>query len=249
MKILVAVKRVADPYVPVRVRADGSGVDLAHVRMTLNPFDEIALEEAVRLKEAGVAAEVAAVSIGPQGCKETLRTALAMGADRAVHVATAAPPDPLGVAKTLAAVAGTESPGLILMGKQAVDDDCNQAGQMLAALLGWPQATFASHVEIESGVATVEREIDAGAETLAVDLPAVVTADLRLNTPRYPNLPNLLKAKNAEIEERTLESLGVDAAPRHRIVRVDSPPQRRAGIRVSGAAELVAKLRGVEGIL
>lgn len=249
MKILVAVKRVADPYVQVSICADGSGVDLAHVRMVLNPFDETALEEAVRLKEAGVAAEVVAVSIGPGGCKETLRTALAMGAGRAIHVAAEAPPDPLGVAKTLAAVVRAESPALVLMGKQAVDDDCNQVGQMLAALLSWPQVTFASRIRIEGSAATVDREIDAGAETLAVDLPAVVTADLHLNTPRYPSLPSLLKAKKVEIEERTLESLGVNAAPRHRIVRIEPPPERRRGVRVSSAAELVAKLRDVEGIL
>src|SRR6059036_1617713 len=213
MKILVAVKRVVDFNVKVRVRADGSGVETANVKMSMNPFDEIAVEEAIRLKEAGIATEIVVVSCGVQACQETLRTALALGADRAILVETEVELQPLAVAKLLRAIVQKESPQLVILGKQAIDDDCNQTGQMLAALLGWPQATFASKVEVEGGVAKVTREVDGGLETLALTLPAIVTTDLRLNEPRYASLPNIMKAKKKPIEEKAPADYGVDAKP------------------------------------
>ena len=242
MKILVAVKRVIDYNVKVRVKADGSGVETANVKMSMNPFDEIAVEEAVRLKEAGTAAEVVAVSMGEAKCQETLRTALAMGADRAIHVLTEVALEPLGVAKLLKAVAERENPDLVILGKQAIDDDCNQTGQMLAALLDWPQGTFASKIEIADASAQVTREIDGGLETVSVTLPAVITTDLRLNQPRYASLPNIMKAKKKPIEELSPESLGVDAAPRLEILKVEEPSVRPPGVKVDDVPELVRRL-------
>jgi len=242
MKIVVAVKRVIDANVKVRVKADGTGVETANVKMAMNPFCEIAVEEALRIKEAGGADEVVIVSAGPQGATETIRTALAMGADRGVHVLTDAPLEPLAVAKLLKAVIDKEQPGLVILGKQAIDDDCNQTGQMLAALLGWAQATFASKVEISGESATVTREIDGGLEKVAVKLPAVVTTDLRLNEPRYASLPNIMKAKKKPIEAVAPDALGVDIAPRLTVLKVEEPPKRQAGVKVESAAELVAKL-------
>ncbi len=242
MKIVVAVKRVIDANVKVRVKADGTGVEMANVKMAMNPFCEIAVEEALRIKEAGGADEVVIVSAGPQGATETIRTALAMGADRGVHVLTDAVLEPLAVAKLLKAVIDKEQPGLVILGKQAIDDDCNQTGQMLAALLGWPQATFASKIEIAGESATVTREIDGGLEKIAVKLPAVVTTDLRLNEPRYASLPNIMKAKKKPIEPVTPEALGVDVAPRLTVLKVEEPPKRSAGVKVETAADLVAKL-------
>jgi electron transfer flavoprotein beta subunit len=242
MKVLVAVKRVIDYNVKVRVKADGSGVETANVKMSMNPFDEIAVEEAVRLKEAGTADDVVAVSMGVPKCQETLRTALAMGADRAIHVATEIELQPLGVAKLLKAVVEREAPEIVIMGKQAIDDDCNQTGQMLAALLDWPQGTFTSGLTIADGRAEVAREIDGGIETLSLRLPAVITTDLRLNTPRYATLPNIMKAKKKPIEELTPEALGVDAAPRLTTLKVEEPPKRPPGIRVESIQELVQKL-------
>ena len=243
MKILVPVKRVVDFNVKIRVKTDGSGVDLANVKMSMNPFDEIANEEAIRLREAGTADEVIAVSLGDAKCQETLRTALAMGADRAIHVQTDAELQPLAVAKLLKEVALREQPGLIITGKQAIDDDCNQTGQMLAALLGWPQGTFASKLTFADGELEVTREVDAGLEKVALKLPAVVTCDLRLNEPRYASLPNIMKAKRKPIDVLTPEELGVDIAPRHRILKVEEPPRRQSGVRVASVAELVEKLR------
>jgi len=245
MKVLVPVKRVVDFNVKVRVKSDGSGVDLANVKMSMNPFDEIAVEEAMRLKEAGKASEVVAVSCGVAQCQETLRTALAIGADRAILVETPADLElqPLAVAKLLKAVADQEQPQLIILGKQAIDDDCNQTGQMLAALLGWPQATFASKVVVEDGKATVTREVDGGLETVALTLPAIVTTDLRLNEPRYVTLPNIMKAKKKPLDVRTPADLGVDVAPRLTTLKVVEPPKRSAGIKVPDVATLVAKLR------
>ncbi|MDR0439601.1 MAG: electron transfer flavoprotein subunit beta/FixA family protein [Candidatus Accumulibacter sp.] len=243
MKIIVAVKRVVDYNVKVRVKTDGSGVDIAHARMSMNPFDEIAVEEAVRLKEAGVASEVVAVSIGVAQCKDTLQTALAMGADRAILVGTDAEIQPLAVAKLLKALCEKEAPSLVFLGKQAIDDDANQVGQMLAALMDWPQAAFASHVSVGNGVATVAREIDGGIETVEVALPAVITADLRLNQPRYVTLPNIMKAKKKPFESVTPEALGVDVRPRLQVLKVAEPPARAAGIRVAGVAELVSRLK------
>jgi len=243
MKILVAVKRVVDFNVKVRVKSDQSGVELANVKMSMNPFDEIAVEEALRLKEAGKATEVIAVSIGTQACQETLRAALAMGADRAILVETDVETQPLGVAKALKAVAQKESPGLVILGKQAIDDDANQTGQMLAALLDWPQATFASKVEIAGETAKVTREIDGGLETVEVKLPAVVTTDLRLNTPRYATLPNIMKAKKKPLENVKPADLGVDVAPRLKILKVVEPPARKGGVMVKDVQELVEKLR------
>ena len=243
MKILVAVKRVLDFNVKVRVRPDGSGVDLANLKMSMNPFDEIAVEEAVRLKERGVATEVVAVSCGAAACQETLRTALALGADRALLVQTDVELQPLAVAKLLAALAAKEAPQLVILGKQAIDDDANQTGQMLAALLDWPQATFASKVEIADGKATVKREIDGGLETLSIVLPAVITTDLRLNEPRYATLPNIMKAKKKSLETLTPEALGVEVAPRLTTLGVAEPPKRKGGGRVADVNELVAKLR------
>jgi electron transfer flavoprotein beta subunit len=243
MLILVPVKRVVDYNVKIRVKADQSGVDLANVKMSMNPFDEIAVEEAVRLKEAGKATEIVAVSLGVQQCQETIRTALAMGADRGIHVVTDAELQPLSVAKMLKALAERESPQLIIMGKQAIDDDANQTGQMLAALLGWPQGTFASKVVIEDGKTAVTREIDGGLETVSLDLPAVVTTDLRLNEPRYASLPNIMKAKKKKIEQLKPEDLGVDPAPRFTTLKVTEPPKRQAGVKVGSVAELVEKLK------
>jgi electron transfer flavoprotein beta subunit len=243
MKVLVPVKRVVDYNVKVRVKSDGSGVDIANVKMSMNPFDEIALEEAMRLKEAGKVTEVIAVSCGVTQAQETLRTGMAIGADRAILVETAADLEPLAVAKLLKAVADKEQPQLIILGKQAIDDDSNQTGQMLAALLGWPQATFASKVVLEEGKVTVTREVDGGLETLALTLPAIVTTDLRLNEPRYVTLPNIMKAKKKQLDVLKPEDLGVDVTPRLKTLKVVEPAKRSAGIKVPDAATLVAKLR------
>ena len=243
MKILVPVKRVVDYNVKVRVKSDGSGVDLANVKMSMNPFDEIAVEEAVRLKEAGIATEVVAVSCGVAACQETLRTAMAIGADRGILVETDADLQPLAVAKLLKALCDKEAPGLVICGKQAIDDDANQTGQMLAALQGWPQATFASKVVIADGKATVTREIDGGLETLAIALPAVVSTDLRLNEPRYATLPNIMKAKKKPLDTVKPGDLGVDVAPRLTTLKVVEPPKRSAGVKVADVAELVNKLK------
>ncbi|MFN3565466.1 MAG: electron transfer flavoprotein subunit beta/FixA family protein [Burkholderiaceae bacterium] len=243
MKILVSVKRVVDYNVKVRVKSDGSGVDIANVKMSMNPFDEIAVEEAVRLKEAGVATEIVAVSCGVPQCQETLRTAMAIGADRAILVETDVELQPLAVAKLLKAIVDREQPQLVLLGKQAIDDDANQTGQMLAALAGMPQATFASKLAIADGRAEVVREVDGGLETVSVKLPAVVTVDLRLNEPRYVTLPNIMKAKKKPLEIVKPADLGVDVAPRLKTLKVTEPPARKAGIKVPDAATLVAKLR------
>jgi len=243
VKILVAVKRVVDYNVKVRCKADGSDVDIANVKMSMNPFDEIAVEEAVRLKEAGKATEVVVVSLGIKQCEETLRTALAMGADRAIHVETDAVLQPLAVAKLLKAIAEKEQPQIFILGKQAIDDDANQTGQMLAALLGWPQGTFASKVDVEGGKVNVTREIDGGLETVALNLPAIVTTDLRLNEPRYVKLPNIMAAKKKPLEKHTPADLGVDPSPRLKLLKVSDPPVRKAGIKVASVAELVAKLK------
>ncbi|HRH13795.1 MAG TPA: electron transfer flavoprotein subunit beta/FixA family protein [Azonexus sp.] len=243
MKILVPVKRVVDYNVKVRVKADGTGVDLANVKMSMNPFDEIAVEEAVRLKEAGVATEVIAVSCGAVACQETLRTAMAIGADRGILVETDVALEPIAVAKLLKALCDREQPHLVICGKQAIDDDASQTGQMLAALAGWPQATFASKVVIANGKATVTREIDGGLETLEISLPAVVTSDLRLNEPRYATLPNIMKAKKKQLDIIRPADLGVDVTPRLTTLRVGEPPKRSAGIKVADVAELVNKLR------
>jgi electron transfer flavoprotein beta subunit len=243
MKVLVAVKRVVDYNVKIRVKADQSGVELANVKMSMNPFDEIAIEEAVKLKEAGVVTEIVAVSLGVAQCQETLRTALAMGADRAILVESSAELQPLAVAKLLKAVAEKEQPQLVILGKQAIDDDSNQTGQMLAALLNWPQATFASKLTISGGQAEVTREIDGGLETISVKLPAVVTADLRLNTPRYATLPNIMKAKKKPLETLTPEALGVDVKPRLKTLKVAEPGKRKGGVIVPDVATLVDKLK------
>ena len=243
MKILVSAKRVVDYNVKVRVKPDGSGVDTANVKMSMNPFDEIAVEETVRLKERGVATEIVAISCGPAACQETLRTALALGADRAILVDTDAELQPLAVAKLLKAIVAKEQPKLVIMGKQAIDDDSNQTGQMLAALLGWPQATFASKVEIAGERATVKREVDGGLETVEIGLPAVVTTDLRLNEPRYATLPNIMKAKKKPLETTTPAALEVDVRPRIATLKVVEPPRRKGGGKVADVAELVAKLR------
>jgi electron transfer flavoprotein beta subunit len=243
LKILVAVKRVVDYNVKVRVKSDGTGVDLANVKMSMNPFDEIAIEAAVRLKEAGLASEVVAVSCGAAACQETLRTALALGADRAILVETAVELQSLAVAKLLKAIVSREQPQLVILGKQAIDDDANQTGQMLAALLGWPQATFASKLNIEAQRAVVTREIDGGLETLQVSLPAVITADLRLNEPRYATLPNIMKAKKKPLDTVTPEALGVDPSPRLTTLKVVEPVKRQGGVKVADVAELVAKLK------
>ncbi len=243
MKIIVPVKRVVDYNVKVRVKADQTGVDIANVKMSMNPFDEIAVEEAIKLKEAGVATEIVAVSIGVTQCQETLRTALAMGADRAILVETAAEVQPLAVAKVLKALCEKEAPQLVILGKQAIDDDSNQTGQMLAALMNWPQATFASKVTVAAGNADVVREIDGGLETVSVKLPAIVTTDLRLNTPRYATLPNIMKAKKKPLDTVTPESLGVDVAPRLTTLKVVEPPKRKGGVMVADVAALVDKLK------
>ncbi|SET80149.1 electron transfer flavoprotein subunit beta/FixA family protein [Oceanicella actignis] len=253
MKVLVPVKRVIDYNVKVRVKADGSGVDLANVKMSMNPFDEIAVEEAIRLKEKGVATEVVAVSIGVKQAQETLRTALAMGADRAILIEAAEDVtqdiEPLAVAKLLKAVVEEEQPGLVIAGKQAIDNDMNATGQMLAALLGWPQATFASELKIEGDHAVVTREVDGGLQTVKVKLPAIVTADLRLNEPRYASLPNIMKAKKKPLEVKTPADYGVDVSPRLTVVSTSEPPARKAGVKVADVAELVSKLKNEAGVL
>src|SRR5215216_2069283 len=249
MKILVAVKRVVDFNVKVRVKGDGSGVELANVKMSMNPFDEIAVEEAIRLKEAGKANEIVAVSIGPQQAQETIRTALAMGADRGILVKTDSPVEPLAVAKILKAIVDQESPGLVILGKQAIDDDSNQTGQMLAALLGWPQGTFASKVVIDGSEFLVTREVDGGLQTVGLKLPAIVTTDLRLNEPRYASLPNIMKAKKKPLAETTPEALGVDVAPRLKVLKTVEPGGRKAGVKVASVADLVQKLKVEAGVL
>jgi electron transfer flavoprotein beta subunit len=243
MKILVSVKRVVDANVAVRVKADNTGIDLANVKMAINPFDEIAVEAAVRLKEAGAASEVLAVSMGAKSCQETLRTALAMGADRAILVESDIELQPLAIAKLLRSIIEKEQPDMVILGKQAIDDDNNQTGQMLAALLGWGQGTFASDIEIKDGRIDVTREIDGGVETLGLKLPAVITTDLRLNEPRYVKLPNIMKAKKKPLDITTPQELGVDPAPRLKTVNVEEPPKRSGGIKVADVAELVDKLR------
>src|SRR6195952_1305711 len=248
MKLLVPVKRVVDYNVKVRVKADQSGVDLANVKMSMNPFDEIAVEEAVRLKEKGKASEVIVVSIGPQQANETIRTALAMGADRGILVKTDQMIEPLAVAKILKAIVDAEQPGFVITGKQAIDDDANQVGQMLAALLGWPQGTFAHSLELGDGSAKITREIDGGLQTVEVKLPAVMTTDLRLNEPRYASLPNIMKAKRKPIEEKSPADYGVDVAPKLKTLKVTEPPKRVAGIKVKTVAELVGKLKEVGAI-
>jgi len=243
MKVLVSVKRVVDYNVKVRVKADGTGVETANVKMSMNPFDEIAVEEAVRLKEAGVATEIVVVSCGPQACQETLRTALAIGADRAILVESGADLQPLAVAQLLKAVCDKESPQIVILGKQAIDDDSSQTGQMLAALMNRPQATFASKVKVADGKAEVTREVDGGLETISIQLPAIVTADLRLNEPRYVTLPNIMKAKKKSLEVLKPDALGVDVAPRLETLKVSEPPKRKGGIKVPDAKTLVDKLR------
>ena len=245
MKLLVAVKRVIDYNVKPRVKMDGSGVDLANVKMSMNPFDEIAVEEAIRLREKGAATEVVAVSVGPAKAQETLRTALAMGADRAIHIICEDEVEPLGVAKLLAKVAEEEAPGMIILGKQAIDDDSNQVGQMLAALLGWPQGTFASKIEAADGSIQVTREVDGGLETVALSGPAIVTTDLRLNEPRYASLPNIMKAKSKPMAQKTAADYGVDISPRLETLKVVEPAKRQAGIKVASVDELVAKLKSL----
>ncbi|AOG07123.1 MAG: electron transfer flavoprotein subunit beta/FixA family protein [Bosea sp. (in: a-proteobacteria)] len=249
MKILVPVKRVVDYNVKIRVKADGSGVELANVKMSMNPFDEIAVEEALRLKEAGKATEVVVVSIGPAQAAETIRTGLAMGADRGILVKVEGTVEPLAVAKLLKKVVEQESPGLVILGKQAIDDDCNQTGQMLAALLGWPQGTFASKVALEAESVDVTREVDGGLQTVSLKLPAIVTTDLRLNEPRYASLPNIMKAKKKPLDETSAEALGVDVAPRLTVLKTVEPAGRSAGIKVGSVAELVSKLKNEAGVL
>jgi electron transfer flavoprotein beta subunit len=243
MKIIVPVKRVIDYNVKPRVKSDGSGVDLANVKMSMNPFDEIAVEEAIRLREKGVATEIIAVSVGPQKAQETLRTALAMGADRAILVMTDDEVEPLAVAKILKAIADEEAPGLVILGKQAIDDDCNQTGQMLAALMGRPQGTFASEVTVDGDSVTVKREVDGGLETVKLAMPAIVTTDLRLNEPRYASLPNIMKAKSKPMDNKTPADYGVDTTPRLKTLKVVEPPVRSAGIKVADVDALVAKLK------
>ncbi len=249
MKVLVPVKRVIDYNVKVRVKADQTGVDLANVKMSMNPFDEISVEEAVSLKEKGKATEVVAISIGPQQAGETIRTALAMGADRGILVKTDGDVEPLAVAKILKAICEAEQPGLVILGKQAIDDDSNQTGQMLAALMGWPQGTFAHKLELSDGTAKIEREIDGGLQTVEVKLPAIMTTDLRLNTPRYASLPNIMKAKKKPIDEKTPADYGVDTAPRLKVLKVSEPPKRQAGVKVKTVAELVDKLKNEAGVI
>jgi electron transfer flavoprotein beta subunit len=249
MKVLVCVKRVVDFNVKIRVKADGSGVDLANVKMSMNPFDEIAVEEAIRLREKGTASEVVAVSIGPQQSQETIRTALAMGADRGILVKHDAYIEPLGVAKILKAVIDQERPELVILGKQAIDDDCNQTGQMLAALLGWSQGTFASKIEIDGAQAHVTREIDGGLQTVKLKMPMIVTTDLRLNQPRYASLPNIMKAKKKPLDEKTPDELGVDVTPRLKVLSTSEPPKRQAGQKVGSISELVDKLKNEAGVI
>ena len=249
MKVLVPVKRVVDKDVKIRVKQDGTGVELANVKMSMNPFDEIAVEEAIRLKEAGKATEIIAVSIGPQQATETIRTALAMGADRGILVKVDQAVEPLAVAKILKGIIEAEKPGVVILGKQAIDDDCNQTGQMLAALLGWPQGTFASKLAIDGDTITVTREVDGGLQTVRLKAPAIVTTDLRLNEPRYASLPNIMKAKKKPIEVKTPGDYGVDAAPRLEVLKTTEPPGRKAGAKVGSVAELVGKLKNEAGVL
>ncbi len=249
MKILVPVKRVVDYNVKIRVKTDGSGVDLANVKMSMNPFDEIAVEEALRLKEAGKATEIVCVSIGPAQAAETIRTGLAMGADRGILVKTDVPAEPLAVAKILKAVVDAEQPGLVILGKQAIDDDSNQTGQMLAALLGWPQGTFASKIAIDGSDMAVTREVDGGLQTVKLKGPAIVTTDLRLNEPRYASLPNIMKAKKKPIDEKTPEALGVDVKPRLEVLKTTEPARRKSGVKVGSVGDLVAKLKNEAGVL
>jgi electron transfer flavoprotein beta subunit len=251
MKVLVPVKRVVDYNVKIRVKPDGSGIDLANVKMSMNPFDEIAVEEAVRLKEKGTATEIVVVSVGPPKAQETIRAAQAIGADRGILIETpeGAIVEPLAVAKLLKAIVDAEKPELVILGKQAIDDDCNQTGQMLAALLGWPQGTFASKVAIESGSISVTREVDGGLETVQLKMPAVVTTDLRLNEPRYPSLPNIMKAKKKPLDVKKPADLGVDIAPRLKVLKIAEPASRKAGVKVGSVAELVAKLKTEAGVL
>ncbi|MEM1289695.1 MAG: electron transfer flavoprotein subunit beta/FixA family protein [Pseudomonadota bacterium] len=249
MKILVPVKRVVDYNVTITVKEDGSGVNTANVKMSMNPFDEIAVEEAIRIKEAGSADEIVAVSIGPDKAQETIRTALAMGADRGILIKTDEVAEPLAVAKALKAIVTQESPELVIMGKQAIDDDCNQTGQMLAALLGWGQGTFASKVDLSAGKVGVTREIDGGLETVALSLPAIVTTDLRLNEPRYASLPNIMKAKKKPLEVKTPDEIGVDFAPRLEVLNTAAPDKREAGVKVDNVSELINKLKAEAGVL
>jgi electron transfer flavoprotein beta subunit len=251
MKILVPVKRVVDYNVKIRVKPGGSGIDLTNVKMSMNPFDEIAVEEAVRIKEKGGASEIIAVSIGPAKAQETIRTALAIGADRGIHIETpdGALIEPLAVAKLLKSVVDAEKPDLVILGKQAIDDDCNQTGQMLAGLLGWPQGTFASKVVLDEGSVHVTREVDGGLETLKLKMPAVVTTDLRLNEPRYPSLPNIMKAKKKPLETKKPDDFGVDITPRLKVQNITEPATRKAGVRVDSVAELVEKLKTEAGVL
>ena len=249
MKVLVPVKRVVDYNVKVRVKADHTGVETANVKMSMNPFDEIAVEEAIRLKEAGLASEIVAVSLGPQACQETIRTALAMGADRGIHVLTDLELQPLAVAKLLRAIIAKEAPELVILGKQAIDDDCNQTGQMLGALTGWGQGTFASKVVVGDGKVEVTREVDGGMQTVALTLPAIVTTDLRLNEPRYASLPNIMKAKKKPIDPKKPEDYGVDVAPRVKVLKTSEPGGRKAGVKVKTVAELVSKLREEAGVI
>jgi len=249
MKILVPVKRVVDFNVKIRVKPDGSGVELANIKMSMNPFDEIAVEEALRLKEAGKATEIVAVSIGPAQASETIRTALAMGADRGILVKTEVAVEPLAVAKILKAVVDAEKPGLVILGKQAIDDDSSQTGQMLAALLGWAQGTFASKLTIEGDSVTVVREVDGGLQTVKLKMPAIISTDLRLNEPRYASLPNIMKAKKKPIDDKTPEAYGVDVKPRLQVLKTTEPPGRKSGVKVASVAELVGKLKDEAGIL
>jgi electron transfer flavoprotein beta subunit len=249
MKVLVPVKRVVDYNVKIRVKADGSGVDLANVKMSMNPFDEIALEEAIRLKEAGKAEEIIAVSIGPQKAQETIRTALAMGADRGILITCDDEVEPLAVAKLLKSVVEEEKPDMVILGKQAIDDDSNQTGQMLSALLGWPQGTFASKLELDGGKAHVTREVDGGSQTVILNMPCIVTADLRLNEPRYASLPNIMKAKKKPLDEKTAANYGVDIAPRLKVLETLEPATREAGEIVGSSADLVEKLKSQAGVI
>jgi electron transfer flavoprotein beta subunit len=249
MKILVPVKRVVDFNVKIRVKSDGSGVELANIKMSMNPFDEIAIEEAIRLKEAGKATEIVAVSIGPAQASETIRTALAMGADRGILVKMEGAVEPLAVAKILKAIVEAEKPGLVIMGKQAIDDDCNQTGQMLAALLGWSQGTFASKLVLDGDSVTVTREVDGGLQTVKLKAPTIITTDLRLNEPRYASLPNIMKAKKKPIDEKAPGDYGVDIKPRLQVLKTSEPPGRKSGVKVGSVAELVAKLKDEAGVL
>jgi electron transfer flavoprotein beta subunit len=249
MKVLVPVKRVVDYNVKIRVKPDASGVELANVKMSMNPFDEISVEQAIRMKEAGTVTEIVVVSVGPQQSQETIRTALAMGADRGILVKHDDYVEPLAVAKILKAIVDAEEPGLVIVGKQAIDDDANQTGQMLSALLGWSQGTFASKVDIDGGKAKVTREIDGGLQTIEISMPAVVTTDLRLNEPRYASLPNIMKAKKKPIDEKTPADYGVDVAPRLSVVKTEEPEGRKAGVKVANVAELVSKLKNEAGVL